>query len=132
MGINVNIPVGAARIAMPRKFDFTMYHGFIKSCTTLLENSAVREIEVELSAVEHLDTFALDMLILLKERAAAANKSISLLNISTRVLQTLELTHLDANIRYAPVTQADDSVESSCVPAYGKFEGLRQDLSASY
>jgi anti-anti-sigma regulatory factor len=132
MGMNVNIPVGAARIAMPKKFDFTMYHGFIKSCTTLLENSAVREIEVELSAVEHLDTFALDMLILLKERATAANKSISLINISTRVLQKLELTHLGINIGRASVTQPDDSVESSCNPVYGKYAGLRQDLSASY
>jgi len=117
---------------MPKKFDFTMYHGFIKSCTTLLDNAAVREIEVELSAVDHLDTFALDMLILLKERATAANKSISLLNISTRVLQKLELTHLGVNIRCAAVLQPDDSVESSCVPAYGKYAGLRQDLSASY
>lgn len=132
MGINVNIPVGAARIAMPRKFDFTMYHGFIKSCTTLLENSAVREIEVELSAVDHLDTFTLDMLILLKERATAANKSISLLNISTRVLQKLELTHLGINIRCPSTRQADDSVESSCNPVYGKYAGSRQDLSASY
>jgi anti-anti-sigma regulatory factor len=130
MGINVNIPVGSARIAMPRKFDFTMYHGFIKSCTTLLENSAVREIEVELSAVEHLDTFTLDMLILLKERATAANKSISLINISTRVLQKLELTHLGFNIGRASVTH--DSIESSCNPVYGKYAGFRQDVSANY
>ena len=130
MGINVNIPVGSALIAMPRKFDFTMYHGFIKSCTTLLENSAVREIEVELSAVEHLDTFTLDMLILLKERATAANKSISLINISTRVLQKLEVTHLGFNIGHASVTH--DSIEASCNPVYGKYAGSRQDVSASY
>ncbi|MDZ4201862.1 MAG: hypothetical protein U1C96_06920 [Gallionella sp.] len=132
MNMNVNIPVAAARIAMPDKFDFTMYHGFIKSCTTLLENSAVREIEVELSAVEHLDTFTLDMLILLNERATAANKSISLLNISTRVLQRLKLTHLGVNISCASTTKPDDSAESSCNTAVGKFAGLQQNAFASY
>ncbi|OGS91579.1 MAG: hypothetical protein A2061_08040 [Gallionellales bacterium GWA2_59_43] len=92
---------------MPRQFDFTMYRGFMRTCTPLLNCASVREIEVELSEVDYLDIFALDMLILLKERATAANKSISLLNISSRALRTLEHTHLGANIRYTATAQAN-------------------------
>lgn len=99
MNANAKKPRGAARIAMPGRFDFTMYHGFIKTCTPLLDSAAISEIEVELSAVDHLDRFVLDMLILLKERAFDANKSISLLNISDRVRDGLEFTHLGFNIK---------------------------------
>jgi len=107
MNMNANTPASAARIAMPRQFDFTMYRGFMRTCTPLLNCASVREIEVELSEVDYLDIFALDMLILLKERATAANKSISLLNISSRALRTLEHTHLGANIRYTATAQAN-------------------------
>lgn len=79
---NVNIASGAARIVMPNLFNFTMYHGFMKSCTPLLNNTAIHKIEIELSNVDSLDSFELDMLMLLKERAAAANKSVSLLGYS--------------------------------------------------
>lgn len=99
MNMNANKLGGAARIAMPGQFDFTMYRGFMKICTPLLKSTAVSEIEVELGAVDYLDRFALDMLILLKERAVAANKSMSLLNISDPVRQSLEFTQLGFNIK---------------------------------
>lgn len=102
MVANANIPSGTARIAMPNHFDFTMYRGFMKSYTPLLGNTAIREIEVELSAVDYLDSFALDMLMLLKERATAANKSLSLLSPSLYASRLLESTNFNQmfNIRH--------------------------------
>jgi anti-anti-sigma factor len=104
MVANVHIPGETARIAMPNRFDFSMYRGFMKSYTSLLGNSAIREIEVELGAVDTLDSSALDMLMLLRERAASANKSIALLNTSIRVSRILELAHfrgMQFNVRQA-------------------------------
>lgn len=80
-----------------------MNRKFIKSYTPLLDDATIREIEIELSAVDFLDSSALDMLILLKERARAANKSIALLNISTLISRALEITDLSGmfSIRHA-------------------------------
>ena len=102
MIVSVNIPSGAARIVMPDRFDFTLNHKFTKSYTPLLNDTAIREIEIELSAVEFLDSSALDMLMLLKERATATNKSISLLNISILISRVLEITDLSGtfNVRH--------------------------------
>jgi anti-anti-sigma factor len=102
MIVNVHIPSGAARIDMPGRFDSTINHKFIKSYTPLLGDASIREIEVELSAVEFLDSSALDMLMLLKKRATVANKSISLLNTSTLISRVLEITDLNGafNIRH--------------------------------
>jgi anti-anti-sigma factor len=103
MIVNVNIPSGAARIAIPSRFDFSMNGKFIKSYIPLLDDVAIREIEIELSEVDFMDSSALDMLTLLKERATAANKSISLLNTSTLISRILEITDLSGvfNVRHA-------------------------------
>jgi len=99
---DVPIPSGAARIAMPGRFDFTMNREFLKSYIPLLDDAAIREIEIELSAVEFLDSSTLDMLMLLKNRATAANKSISLLNTSTLISRVLQITGMSwtFNIRH--------------------------------
>ena len=132
MVANVHTPTGTARIAMPNRFDFTMYRGFMKSCTPLLNNAAIREIEVELSAVDYLDSFALDMLTLLKERATSANKSLSLLSPSTHASQALGSRFNDMfNIKQT----ANDCVEprqSPCVAAHGKYPGELQNSPPSF
>jgi len=105
MVINVYNPSNAAhraaRIAMPQRFDFTMQHKFIKTYTPLLYDKAINEIEIELSEVDFLDSSALNMLMQLKELAAATNKSLSLLNTSVLISRALEITDLSGmfNIR---------------------------------
>ncbi|MDD2914818.1 MAG: STAS domain-containing protein [Gallionella sp.] len=98
MDINVHIPSDAtrraARIAMPQRFDFTIQQKFIKTYTPLLYDTTIGEIEIELSAVDFLDSSALDMLIQLKEHATAINKSVSLLNTSILISRALEITDL--------------------------------------
>jgi len=103
MVINVHTPNRAARIVMHERFDVTTYHEFMKSYTPLLDDSAISEIEIELSAVSFLDSSALDMLMQLKERAAVTNKSISLLNASILMSRALEITDLSDmfNVRHA-------------------------------
>lgn len=113
MVINVDIPSdatrGAARIAMPQRFDFTIQHKFIKSYTPLLYDTAIGEIEIELSAVDFLDSSALDMLIQLKEHATATNKSVSLLNTSVLISRALEITDLSDmfNIKQAVCSDSE-------------------------
>jgi anti-anti-sigma factor len=100
----VHVQSGAARISVPRRFNLSKQSLFVKSYLPLLGDSAIHEIEVELSSVEVLDSTALKMLMSLKESAAVANKTISLLNISTLMSRVLEITDMSGvfNIKYSP------------------------------
>lgn len=99
--MNVHLCSRVARIGMPSQFDFTINHKFVSLYAPLLDDAAIRDIEIELSAVEYLDSSALDMLMLLKKRAMTANKTLSLLNTSKLMSRVLLIADLSGafNIR---------------------------------
>ena len=103
MAINVQILDRAARINMDGRFDFQVHREFKDAYTPLLDDPAVREIEIEMSKVDYLDSSALGMLMLLNERAKAVNKPITLLNTSGVVSQVLGVANFSKifNIKQA-------------------------------
>lgn len=103
MAINVQILDRAGRINMYGRFDFQVHREFKEAYTPLLDNPAVREIEVEMSKVDYLDSSALGMLMLLNERAKAVNKPVTLLNTSGVVSQVLGVANFSKifNIKQA-------------------------------
>ncbi|OGS90171.1 MAG: anti-anti-sigma factor [Gallionellales bacterium GWA2_59_43] len=103
MAISVQIHDNVARISMSGRFDFQVHREFKDAYTPLIDNAAVREIEVEMARVDYLDSSALGMLMLLNERAKGANKAVALLNTSGVVSQVLEVANFSRifNIRNA-------------------------------
>ena len=93
MAINVNIRDNVARLSMSGRFDFQVHREFKDAYSALLANSAVKEIEIEMSRVEYLDSSALGMLILLNERAKEAKKSVVLQSPSAVVEQVLNVAN---------------------------------------
>jgi len=103
MAINVQILDRAARINMDGRFDFQVHREFKDAYAPLLDNPAVREIEIEMSKVDYLDSSALGMLMLLNERARSVNKMVTLLNTSGVASQVLGVANFSKifNIRHA-------------------------------
>ncbi|MDZ4200588.1 MAG: STAS domain-containing protein [Gallionella sp.] len=93
MSVSVQVREGVGRIVMTGRFDFQVHREFKDAYTALLEKPDVREIEVEMSKVDYLDSSALGMLMLLNERAKAAGRAIVLLNTSGVVSQVLEVAN---------------------------------------
>lgn len=93
MAINVQIHDRSARIAMSGRFDFEVHRDFKNCYMPLLDNVAVREIEIEMSKVDYLDSAALGMLMLLHERAKEASKPIALVNASGVASQVMEVAN---------------------------------------
>lgn len=93
MAISVQIHDSVARISMSGRFDFQVHRDFKEAYAPLIDNTAVHEIEVEMSKVDYLDSSALGMLMLLNERAKSLNKTVSLLNTSGVVSQVLEVAN---------------------------------------
>ncbi len=95
MTLNVTVAVneGLARISLEGRFDFNSQRAFRSSYDDPLSNHTIRAIEIDMKTVDYLDSSALGMLLLLKERAEAANKSLALANCRGTVKQVLDVAN---------------------------------------
>ena len=83
----------SARLTLAGRFDFHSHRDFRTAYEALLANAEVREIAVDFGRVDYLDSSALGMLLLLREKVEAAGKKIKLTNITGPVKQVLEIAN---------------------------------------
>jgi anti-anti-sigma factor len=84
---------GKVVIRLEGRFDFNTHREFRDSSDAALKTEGVQEIQVDLGAVEYLDSSALGMLLMLRDRARSANKSVSLANCRGSVRQVLDIAN---------------------------------------
>lgn len=97
MSITSRIQGNTAQISISGRFDFELHREFREAYTHLIRDQNVREICIELSHVDYLDSSALGMLMLLNERASGSNKSVTLLSpsgVASHVLEVANFQHL--------------------------------------
>jgi anti-anti-sigma factor len=92
MQINTTIVHRRAILSLQGRFDFSANHLF-KKCYEALLLQPIAELEVDLNAVQYLDSSALGMLLLLKERADLMGKTITLSNCRGDVKHVLEIAN---------------------------------------
>lgn len=95
MAVEIRVTDKVARIIMSGRFDFQIHREFKDAYAKCLENTAVQQIEIEMSKLDYLDSSALGMLMLLNERAKAANKAVALINPSAVVSQVLDVANFN-------------------------------------
>ena len=93
MQIQVEKDSGKARLVLRGRFDFETNRDFRTACEDPLASSDVHAIEVDMNGVEYLDSSALGMLLMLREKAQAANKAVSLANCRGAVRQVLDIAN---------------------------------------
>ncbi|HCA27231.1 MAG TPA: anti-anti-sigma factor [Betaproteobacteria bacterium] len=95
MTLNVTVAIneGIAHISLDGRFDFNSQRAFRSSYDGPLNDHEIHSIEVDMKAVDYLDSSALGMLLLLKERVEAANKSLVLANCRGTVKQVLDVAN---------------------------------------
>jgi HptB-dependent secretion and biofilm anti anti-sigma factor len=81
------------RLNLEGRFDFHSHRDFRTAYENVLAKSEIREIVVDFGRVDYLDSSALGMLLLLREKAEAAGKKVSLANLSGTVKQVLEIAN---------------------------------------
>jgi anti-anti-sigma factor len=91
--ITTSTHAGNFRIHLEGRFDFNAQRQFRAAYDAALNDGAVRTLEIDLGGVEYLDSSALGMLLLLKERASGARKELALANCHGAVLQVLEVAN---------------------------------------
>jgi anti-anti-sigma factor len=93
MQITVEKQGETARLALNGRFDFSSHREFRNACDDALQTPDVKEIEADFSRVEYLDSSALGMLLLLREKAHSANLKVSLTNCTGLVQQVLDVAN---------------------------------------
>lgn len=93
MSINVSVHENHARITVSDPFSFPIHREFRKACDEVLDKKNVSEISVDLGTVRYMDSAALGMLLVLRERAVSQGASVLLDNCAGMVRQVLEIAN---------------------------------------
>jgi anti-anti-sigma factor len=93
MSISANVTGNTGTINMTGRFDFNVQREFKEAYDSLLSNPAVGLVDVNLSGVDYLDSSALGMLLMLRERSSAAGKGLKLSKPTPGVEQILEIAN---------------------------------------
>jgi len=108
MEIKVNITDKVARMAMGGRFDFSAHRNFRETTEDLLSNADVGQLELDLSDVSYVDSSALGMLLMLRDKARHAQREVRLSHCSAQVRQVLDIANFGKLFRI-------DSIRSRCL-----------------
>lgn len=86
---------GTAVLSLSGRFDFSNFRSFRELYEPVLGDAQVKTVALNFKAVEYLDSAALGMLLMLRERAEKLNKKVVLVECQGTVRQLLEVAHFD-------------------------------------
>lgn len=84
---------GKAVIKLAGRFDFNTHREFRGAYEALLSDGAVNAVLVDFSGVDYLDSSALGMLLMLRDKLGGVNKEITLTGVSGNVKQVLDIAN---------------------------------------
>lgn len=93
MEINIVVEESSAVMHLKGRFDFNTHRDFRDAIEKALATPHARKIRVDLAAVDYLDSSALGMLLILRDKTQAAGKTVELANARQSVAQVLEIAN---------------------------------------
>ncbi|MBU0603340.1 MAG: STAS domain-containing protein [Gammaproteobacteria bacterium] len=99
MEIRQTVADQVARISLEGRFDFASHREFRDATEGLLAQDAITTLTIDLGAVSYLDSSALGMLLMLRDKARAAKRDVSLANAHGPVRQVLEVANFQKLFR---------------------------------
>lgn len=82
-----------ATLKLGGRFDFHSHRDFRSAYEKILGTGAVREIVIDFGEVDYLDSSALGMLLLLREKAEGSGKNVVLAELRGTVKQVLDIAN---------------------------------------
>ena len=93
MQSSVQKEAGKAVIKLTGRFDFNTHREFRGAYEPLIGDAAVRSVLVDFSGVDYLDSSALGMLLMLRDKLGGANKEVALTGVRGNVKQVLDIAN---------------------------------------
>ncbi|MEW6677373.1 MAG: STAS domain-containing protein [Pseudomonadota bacterium] len=93
MQISSEETAGRLTLALSGRFDFHSHREFRAAYEKALESSSARVLAVNFRGVDYLDSSALGMLLLLKEKAESSGKQVELTELHGTVKQVLDIAN---------------------------------------
>lgn len=93
MQITSEEDAGRLILRLDGRFDFHSHREFRVAYEQALESKGVREVEINFAKVDYLDSSALGMLLLLREKAETSSKQVTLAGLQGTVKQVLEIAN---------------------------------------
>ncbi|WFP51591.1 STAS domain-containing protein [Methylomonas sp. EFPC3] len=93
MGIEARADSGVLHIKVSGKFDFGLHNEFREA--TKLAESGVKQIDVDLTGTEYMDSSALGMLLVLRDKVGGDKSAIRIKNARAEVKKILEIANFD-------------------------------------
>lgn len=90
-----------ARLGLAGRFDFACHRSFKEACERALCEPQAAEVVVELGQVSYVDSSALGMLLILRDRAREHGKSVTLSGAAGVVAEVLRVANFEKLFRLA-------------------------------
>ncbi len=84
---------GKVIIKLVGRFDFNTHREFRAAYEPLVADSSVRSVSVDFAGVDYLDSSALGMLLMLRDKLGGANKEVALIGVRGNVKQVLDIAN---------------------------------------
>lgn len=93
MQTNVLKESGQAIIKLVGRFDFNTHRDFRGAYEPLITEAEIKSVTVDFSGVDYLDSSALGMLLMLRDKFGGANKAVELTGVRGNVKQVLDIAN---------------------------------------
>jgi anti-anti-sigma factor len=93
MSIQVEKQEAQSHIKLNGRFDFASHRSFKQAYEGPLKEDAVQAVVVDMGNVNYVDSSALGMLLVLRDRATQAGKKVSLANCQGTVAEVLKVAN---------------------------------------
>lgn len=93
MQVTVSNEGGKATIKLGGRFDFNTHREFRAAYEPLIGDAAIRGVVVDFAGVDYLDSSALGMLLMLRDKMGGANKDVALTGVRGNVKQVLDIAN---------------------------------------
>ena len=93
--VSTHINDHKATLVITGRFDFSIHRDFRANYEQILEQDGVRELAVDMKDIDYVDSSALGMLLLLREKFMARNIQVTLANPQSPVRQVLDIANFE-------------------------------------
>jgi anti-anti-sigma factor len=93
MEVKIEASGSCVVIGLQGRFDFNSHREFREAVDTALAAPSAKEIQVNLAEVDYLDSSALGMLLMLRDKAKGGGRTVSLANCQGAVKQVIDIAN---------------------------------------